>query len=668
MGEIDDKYDALGGADGILGIPIGDEQDAANGGRKRYFQKRRDNGEVQHNGAIYWHPETGAFEVHGSIWEKYDDLGEESSLLGYPVSDESITIDRLGRNNQFQNGFIFFHEDLLNGNVSRLFAYEVISGNIAEILPQNSEILAVHAALLKNGKILYFSGSQHDRGNNSVANLDLDASRLWNPATNSIEYISSPNVDFFCSGHVFLADGKLLVTGGNEQDGYSLPDGPDPDSPNPHRNPPHNHFGGIRETFVFNPDAPDASSHWEQISDMISEPNLERNDGEIIQNSETPFLERGGGRWYPTLVTMDNGNVFNMSGHPLYSDRRFFVTGNHYNTSLEIYDVVSGTWSYQGEKLDAPDLYPRLHLLPTGEVFCSTPMGNGKNQKWNSTSKQWIDVADQPGANYDRDFKWTSVLLPLSPENNYETRILLTGKEDPRILNLREQGVSTSSSWSNTSPRNLPAVAGRHGENVRREHCSPVILPDGNILIIGGTPQEDFRPRQDTNALLAVEQYNPFLDTWSVVGSLTTPRVYHSTALLLPDGRIWISGSNYNCQMGMDKRELRIEIFSPPYLLSANPRPTIDSISSETIGYSENFEIDFSSADAISKVAIIRCSSITHGFNFDQRYVALEFSGDANALTCVSPPNGAIAPPGVYMLFIIDQNNIPSEGKFIAIE
>ena len=110
-------------------------------------------------------------------------------------------------------------------------------------------------------------------------------------------------------------------------------------------------------------------------------------------------------------------------------------------------------------------------------------------------------------------------------------------------------------------------------------------------------------------------------------------------------------------------RQLMVQVT----LLSDNPRPTIDSISSETIGYGENFEIDFSSADAINKVAIIRCSSITHGFNFDQRYVDLNFSIDATTLTCVSPPNGAIAPPGMYMLFIISQNNISSEGKFMTI-
>ena len=106
MGAIDDKYDALGGADGILGIPIGNEQDAANGGRKRYFRKPG-----LHYGAIYSHPDTGAFEVHGSIWEKYNELEEEAGRLGYPLSDEEVAVDELGKNNQFQNGFIFFHED-----------------------------------------------------------------------------------------------------------------------------------------------------------------------------------------------------------------------------------------------------------------------------------------------------------------------------------------------------------------------------------------------------------------------------------------------------------------------------------------------------------------------------------------------------------------------------
>lgn len=100
MSMIDQKYQQLGGTTGFLGSPKGPEQSAPDGtGRFRHYQ----------HGSSYWHPSTGAHEVHGAIREKWSQLGWERSFLGYPKTDETATPDRQGRYNHFQGGSIYWH-------------------------------------------------------------------------------------------------------------------------------------------------------------------------------------------------------------------------------------------------------------------------------------------------------------------------------------------------------------------------------------------------------------------------------------------------------------------------------------------------------------------------------------------------------------------------------
>jgi len=99
MTQISDKYAQLGGAGGFLGSPLSGEQIAANGGLKQEFQ----------HGSIYWHPTTGAYEVHGAIRSRWLDLGAEGSEFGYPVSDETVSRDGVGRFSEFQGATVLWH-------------------------------------------------------------------------------------------------------------------------------------------------------------------------------------------------------------------------------------------------------------------------------------------------------------------------------------------------------------------------------------------------------------------------------------------------------------------------------------------------------------------------------------------------------------------------------
>lgn len=160
-------------------------------------------------------------------------------------------------------------------------------------LAGSSQVLAVHAALLKTGRVLYFSGSEHDAGQNAAG--QVDHTRIWDPASGAIQTVASPAHDLFCSHHAFLADGGLLTVGGTQEWG-GVP------APRDHTE----HFRGLRTTTIFRPDTAPGVNPWAAAAPL----NTERG------------RTTGGGAWYPGVVTLADGRVFKMSGHPERDDTR----------------------------------------------------------------------------------------------------------------------------------------------------------------------------------------------------------------------------------------------------------------------------------------------------------------------------------------------------------
>ena len=148
--------------------------------------------------------------------------------------------------------------------------------------------------------------------------------------------------------------------------------------------------------------------------------------------------------------------------------------------------------------------------------------------------------------------------------------------------------------------------------------------------------------------------------------SIHVPRLYHSTAILLPDARVLMAGRSGLFQDSpYDYAEHRVEIFSPPYLFRG-PRPVIASAPSSA-AYGATITIGTPQASSVSAVAVIRTGAVTHAFNMDQRYVALSITGRAgNNLTVQTPPDGQAAPPGYYLLFVL-RNGVPSVATFIRL-
>lgn len=497
-------------------------------------------------------------------------------------------------------------------------------------LPQGSEILAVHAALMSNGKILIFPGDQH-RGSAT----DFQHARLFNPSTDSIEPCTAPTTDVFCSGHALLGDGRIVVGGGTAR--YGAAD-------HVHAPGAVGPFSGERSTWLYEPRA----NGWVRVGDM----------------NFRPGAMDGGGRWYPTLVTLGNGEAMAFSGHPHEPDPR------HNNDIPERFSPASGGWSLNSTtvltgNVAGSGFYPRVHLLRDGRLFIAMHVRGSNKRLYDPYADQLVgdDIADSGVGAYDNLWNGTSVLLPLLPADDYRPRVLMAAFQ-PKIIDL---GASPPA-WADTVPR----AAGIPD----RTYASGVILPTGEVLVCGGVSNVGADA-----GVLRPEIYSPGIDwtvgayspaggpgpqpAWSAPADpAEVTRNYHSVALLMPDGRVWTAGSSKRGAPGDPNdaaiAEKRIEIYSPSYV--GQPRPTITAAPAH-VNYGREFEIQTPQASSIQRVALIRCGSATHAFDGDQRYVALTFEHIATTdrLRVNAPPHGNIAPPGQYMLWVVDNAGRPCE-------
>jgi hypothetical protein len=212
-----------------------------------------------------------------------------------------------------------------------------------------------------------------------------------------------------------------------------------------------------------------------------------------------------------------------------------------------------------------------------------------------------------------------------------------------------------------------------------RYYAYPVLLPNRTVLIIGGrgghkehakgrvhpatqTEGEWQPPPQDPLAVREPELFNPANETWMTLAPMACDRLYHASALLLPDGRVLTAGSNP--MSGLN--ELRIEIYHPPYLFQG-PRPEIESVPNH-VSYGQLLEIGTKEASEIEEVVLIRPGVTTHCVDTDQRHVELAIQNRTGGKLAVTiPMNPNLLPPGYYMLFILSRG-IPSRAKFVQIQ
>jgi hypothetical protein len=520
-----------------------------------------------------------------------------------------------------------------------------------ETINNNSQLTAIHAALLPtepDGVIFYFGDWAGGGGGVGVQNLTY--SRLYRLApglANPIENFPDdavPDTDAFCCGQAFLADGRLLAAGGTEE--WASEE---------HLHLGFEHYGGERACWIYLPRA----KRWIRVKDLHFQPN---------SNSI------GGGRWYPTLVTLGNGEVFAAGGHPAKADN---YQNRHNNNTPERYSPGAGNvggWTLMTADVTAPDAtstdsYPRFHLMTDGRLFSTTAGKGGSRRLFDPIAGVWTgpdigNLGTLP-AFYNRGSEATSVLLPLLPPN-YPTRVFTCNSADDTAFII---DINDAPKWEKTKER-AGSAAGR-----RRDNACATLLPTGQVLVTGGW-HGNAGADDPTKATLEPELYTPGIDwnngdfsntgdeSWvTIEDPAPSRRGYHSSALLLPDGRVWHGGSTTSG----DGPNRTFDVFAPDYIDDAN-RPTITSCP-DNIGYIMTFPVGTPQANSIARIALMRCGAMTHGFNSDQRYVGLNFNvANNNTLSVFSPPNANIAPPGYYMLFLIDnQGRVCQRARFIRV-
>ncbi len=398
-----------------------------------------------------------------------------------------------------------------------------------------------------------------------------------------------------------------------------------------------------------------------------------------------------------TPVTVNTGvNIF-CSGLAHLMDGRVFVAGGNADQQLNgivqtnLFDPTQNTWSL-GPNMAAPRWYPTVTPLRNGEMLITsgrvdvpevrTLAGSLRLLSTASLSLPlypWMDVAPDGRAFYsgpDQTLRaldtsgtgtWQAFGQRDTINRDYGGHALF----DIGKMLIAGGGPSTTNALvvnlNGASPTVTPTAPMAFG---RRQH-NLTVLADGTVLATGGNSSG--ASLVDLNAgVYPAEQWDPATGQWRTLASMQVTRQYHSTALLLPDGRVLSAGGGIcgTCdQVGYLAKNA--EIFSPPYLFQADgtlaPRPSIDAAPAST-SYGASFDIATGNPAAIRKVALVRLGAVTHSDNMEQRYIPLSFTAGVTSLTAVAPANANVAPPGYYMLFIIDANGVPSVARMVSVQ
>jgi hypothetical protein len=199
-----------------------------------------------------------------------------------------------------------------------------------------------------------------------------------------------------------------------------------------------------------------------------------------------------------------------------------------------------------------------------------------------------------------------------------------------------------------------------------RRHLNATILPDGQVLVTGGTSGGGFNNL--SGAVRAAEIWHPQTGRWTQLAANSVERVYHSVSLLLPNGTVLhgASGDAGAPGGGVFPARRSHEIFRPPYLFKG-VRPTITSLSKTAVGYGETFTVNTPFAAQITGVRWIRLGSVTHAFDANQRANTLTFSRGAGLVRVTAPASARRAPPGHYLLFLLNRNGVPSLGRVVRV-
>jgi hypothetical protein len=491
----------------------------------------------------------------------------------------------------------------------------------------------MHTAVLPSGRVLLFSSlSKHD---GYPLPMRAEAA-IWDPALGTgqraFRDVPPPPVDddgdgiaapapVFCSGHAFLPNGALIVAGGDliwpsiEGDEYTF-------------------FAGTRHVFTFDP--------WRESWQV--QPRMAH------------------GRWYPSLLELANGRTLILGG---YSEE---PPGGVRNLELELFAGArkrSGMGRISrlptGDRSVAP--YPHLFTLPDRDVLLAGPE-SVDSAVLDPHTFTWREIPDASRTRQGGN----AVLLPAAAGPPRVVAQIGGYDLDPA------QADSLAAATETTEVVSLaePEQGWRAGPplNLARSYQNTVLLPDGSMVAVGGgighDPKIGAFKADPEGRLRQVELYDPKSGSWTLGPPQQEDRAYHSTAVLLPSGRVLSAGDDYNPSEEDTYSTFDTgEIYSPPYLFRGR-RPRI-RFAPHSIRWGDGFGIR--SRGRVASAVLMAPSATTHATDMTQRYVPLRVrrSFGRRGANLVAPASAGRAPPGHYMMFVLNAKGVPSRARWLRV-
>jgi hypothetical protein len=359
------------------------------------------------------------------------------------------------------------------------------------------------------------------------------------------------------------------------------------------------------------------------IADYVGLPNASIYNP--ATNTWTRVPDMNAGRWYPTVTTLPNGDALVVSGQ--------MDTTTGPDTLPQVYQAATNTWRDLTSAQLVQNLYPMMFVAPNGKVVDVAPMNFTRALDTSGTGS-WSTIGW-------RVYGWRDYA---SGVMYAQGKILVVGGGDPPVPHAEVIDLNVAA----------PAWRAVQSMSVARRHVNATVLPDGTVLATGGTSGPGHN--NTATAVFSAELWNPATETWTKMASATVPRIYHSAAFLLPDGRVITTGGDSIPD---------VEVFSPPYLFKG-ARPTMSAVPA-SIGYGQQFSVQSPDAANIKKVTLIRLPAPTHSFDQNQRLNNLSYTAGSGTLTITAPANANLAPPGHYMLFVVNGNGVPSVASILKI-
>lgn len=466
----------------------------------------------------------------------------------------------------------------------------------------NFPIIPIHNVMMPDGRVMLF-GSDRNGEINAPSELVY---LVWDPSlgngSNSWSLIAnSTQTDIFCAAQVVLpGSGSVFTAGGDVSTAANI---------------------GNADTTIFNPQT-NTMTNAQQMSTL---------------------------RWYPSLITLSNGELLIQGGN------LFGVSGSIAATTPEVFtpgigwrSLVGATSDYAYGLQQRKWWYPRSWVISDGSVFGLS-----------GTSMFYLDTSGAGTLTPAGTFPTSNNGLTSTAVMFATDKVLQVGGGNYNSVG----GVNASPFASIVDlSGSSPAITQASQPQFARHWANTTLLADGQIMLSGGSLSSNSLSQgyYDTPEL-----WNPNTDNWSSMAPEGVARLYHSNAILLPDATVFSNGGGSPGPV----QQFNGKVFYPPYLFDGNQpavRPTY-TLAEDDFVYGESLAMSTSGSNPISRAVLIKTSSVTHSFNVDQRIVELGFSTSGSTLTATIPSDPNLATPGFYMLFLIDSAGTPSVANIISV-